>query len=89
MLNETLSLDYRKFVAELIQKLRIAVFNSSGKTRFPTDAYIAYMIGLTPTAFSNLCTCKASASGVTLSIIVASLSSFGVSVSFPDSFSRV
>ena len=57
---------YRSCVVNLLQELRILLFIESKRTSYPTDSSIAFLLGLSPTAFSSISRQCASMSGITL-----------------------
>lgn len=57
---------YRFSVVHLLQTLRYLMFIESKRTSYPTDSSIAYLLGLSPTAFSSISRSCASMSGITL-----------------------
>lgn len=63
--NEQVSI-YRRRVSFLLQALRNALFAESGRTSFPTDASIACLLELSPTALSSISRSCASMTGITL-----------------------
>lgn len=67
---------YRKKTRALIVRLRHAIYASNGRTEFPTDKSIAGLVGVTPTAFSSVSRCCASASGIFLYTVLRLLSTY-------------
>ena len=57
---------YRASVVYLLHELRFLMFIESKRTSYPTDSSIAYLLGLSPTAFSSISRKCASMSGITL-----------------------
>lgn len=66
---------YRWRVVFLLQALRNVLFTESGRTSFPTDASIACLLELSPTALSSISRSCASMSGPTLLKLLRELSS--------------
>lgn len=71
--NEQITL-YRNAVSLLLQKYRNALFVSSGRKSFPTDASIASYLGISPTALSSISRRCSSMSGVTLRAMLIHMS---------------
>lgn len=65
---------YREKVSRLLSALRNAIFVESGKVQYPTDASIAYLLELSPTALSSISRQCASMSGITLYKLLHELS---------------
>lgn len=65
---------YRAKVSRLLSALRNAIFVESGRLQYPTDASIAYLLELSPTALSSISRQCSSMSGVTLYKLLSELS---------------
>lgn len=65
---------YREKVSGLLSALRNAIFVESGRVHYPTDASIAYLLDLSPTALSSISRQCSSMSGVTLYKLLHELS---------------
>lgn len=61
---------YRASVVRLLQELRNLMFIESNRTSYPTDSSIAYLLGLSPTAFSSISRRCSSMSGITLQKLI-------------------
>lgn len=72
--NEQITI-YRIKVSQLLQLLRNALFVESGRTVFPTDSSIAFMLGISPTALSSISRQCSSMSGLTLHRLFSELAS--------------
>lgn len=65
---------YRNAVSLLLRKYRNALYVSSGRKSFPTDASIASYLGISATALSSISRCCSSMSGITLRAMLTHMS---------------
>lgn len=73
---------YRYCVVVLIGELRTLIFLRQNKSKLPTDAYLAELLGLSATAFSSICRSRSSMSGVTLQKLIFEIAKLSAPVDF-------
>lgn len=74
MVTDSQVLLYRKAVSSLLQSYRNALFVASGRSSYPTDASIAFKLGISPTALSSISRQCTSMSAIVLRILLIELS---------------